>query len=55
MTLKQANLLQTYEHLSDDQVKHHINVYSNVAKDAQSQAARMKKLLKLRGKNESKS
>lgn len=53
MTAKQQKLLDTYEHLSDTQIRLHISLNEEIASEAQGIVARLKKLQKLRKKYES--
>ena len=51
MTEKQRKLLETYNHLTELQIKHLIDVNKTIAADASSTVARYTKLLKLRNKH----
>ena len=53
MTLKQRKLLETYEHLTEKQIRYYIDLNKDIAAEASANAAKMQKLLKLRNRYES--
>jgi hypothetical protein len=53
MTLKQRKLLETYEHLTEKQIRYYIDLNKDIAAEASANVAKMQKLLKLRNRYES--